>query len=430
MKVPATGGTLSLLTKVDPSRGEVAHEAPWFLPDGRHFLYVRGPGPDAGTYVGSLDLGPEQQDAQRLLPAAARYAPALGAGPGYLLFIQNGTLMAQVFDASKMQLKGDAIPLVQQVNSNGVDVSSNGILAYTNLANQDQLTWYDRQGKVVGTLGEPGVVQLTAISPDGSRVAVGRNVAGGTDLWVYNVATGAPTRLTFDGKTNEDPVWSPNGSHIAFATGRGGALTVYEMAVNGIGQIEALDKEPANLRVPLDWSHDGRYLIEGVLVDAKSKFSAWVLPLSPGQAGRAQKSFPYLSGSFNYTAPALSPNGEWLAYASDETGRYEIYVQTFPKLGGKWSVSTSGATTPVWSHDGAELYFLGGDGRLMSADVKSGPDGRFEASTPKAMFQTHVDSPLWRFAVGKDGRFLFATPAGQSGAPITVVVNWTAGLNK
>jgi eukaryotic-like serine/threonine-protein kinase len=156
-----------------------------------------------------------------------------------------------------------------------------------------------------------------------------------------------------------------------------------------------------------------------------------VLPLSPEQAGGYRKSFPYLNDQFINAGAKLSPNGQWLAYLSNETGRFEIYVQTFPKPGGKWPVSINGGTRPLWSRDGKELYFIGADGKLMVVDVKSGPGGSFDAGTPKALFDPHIggDVANW-FDVSKDGRFLIPAMVEQSGAPITVVVNWTAGLNK
>ena len=430
MKVSAAGGAPSLLTAVEASRGEADDRYPSFLPDGRRFLYSpRGPSVAEGTYVGSLDAGPEQQNAMPLPAPYGIYAPTSGPGPGRILFLQNGTLMAQTFDAARMELKGDPAPIVQQVAN--FTVSSNGVLAYTGGEAPLQLTWFDRQGKVLGALGAPGLEQRPVISPDGSTVAVARDEAAGTDLWLYNVARGTRSRLTFDGKGNAYPAWSPDGSHIAFLSTRDGGENIYQKAVNGIGQDQPLDKSPANVKVPLDWSRDGRYLIEGILFDAKAKFTIWVLPLSPEQAGGDLKPFPYLSENFDEIGATLSPNGQWLAYASDETKRYEIYVQTFPRPGGKWPVSINGGTRPIWSRDGKELYFIAPDGKLMAVDVKSGTAGSFEAGAPKALFDSHIggDQFTW-FDVAKDGRFLIPTVAEQSGAPITVVVNWTAGLNK
>jgi len=429
MKVSAAGGTPSLLTKVDASRAEIAHAGPSFLPDGKHFLYLRAGGPLGGTYVGSLDAKPEQQDSKRLLATYAFYIPQSGPGPGHILFLQNGTVMAQTFDASRLEPGGDPVSIVQQTTN--VAVSDNGILAYTGGAvSPMQLTWFDRQGKVLGTLGEPGVgPSWPAISPDGNAVVVPRGQGVEADLWLYNLARGTLSRLTFDGKQNWEPVWSPDGSHIAFLSTREGDWNIYQKPINGIGQDEALDKNPPSIKGPRDWSRDGKYLIEGAVSD--NRFSIWVLPLSPEQAGGDHKHFPYVQDQFNEVGPSLSPNGQWLAYASDETGRYEIYVQTFPKVGGKWPVSINGGTVPVWSRDGKELYFIGGDGKLMAVDVKGGPEGAFEPGAPKALFDPHFGGTVRdRFDVSKDGRFLIPAAIGQAGGPITVVVNWPTLLKK
>jgi len=417
-KVPATGGTPSPVTKVNSSLGEIEHGQPTFLPDGRHFLYVRLPGNAEGTYVGSLDSGPES--APRPLLRAYGHVAA-----GNILFLQNGTLMAQAFDASRMELQGDPVPIVQQVTD--FTVSDTGLLAYIGANAPVRLTWFNRQGKVVGTVGEAivGGGGESAISPDGGSVVVGSN-----DLWLYSLGRGTRSRLTFDGKDNAYPVLSPDGSHVAFRSTRDGENTaLYQVAINGVGQESVLDKTPGSFTVPLDWSSDGRYLIEGVL--AGPKLSVWVLPLSQGQASGDQKSFPYLDEPFNEVGAKLAPNEQWLAYSSDETGRYEVYVQTFPKRGGKWPVSINGGSRPLWSRDGTELYFIGGDGNLMAVHVKSGSSGTFEVSAPEALFDPHMigDQFTW-FGVTKDDRFLIPTGTEQPERPITVVVNWTAGLNK
>jgi len=314
-------------------------------------------------------------------------------------------------------------------------VSANGTLAYGGAQRIPiQLTWFNRQGKVLGTIGPPGVAPLIAISPDGSAVAVTRTdenfAAGGVgDVWLYDVARGTGSRLTFDGKRNRYPIWSPDGSRIAFLFSGEEPDTIYQKTVNGIGQKEALEKAPTGSWVPSDWSRDGRYLVGWGHNGNKS--SIWVLPLSPEAAGGERKSVPYLNEGFNELNPKLSPNGQWIAYDSDETGRDEIFVQTFPKPGGKWQVSANGGTRPVWSRDGQELYFIGLDGKLMAVDVKGGPGSSFEAGAPNPLFDTHtVGDRTITFDVSKDGRFLIPTWISDLGGPITVIVNWQAALKK
>jgi len=422
MQVPAAGGTPSFLTKVNSSRGEVLHLDPWFLSDGRHFLYVRTPGTASGTYVGSLDSASKEPTSGPLLSAVAR------AVPGRVLFLQNGTLMAQAFDETRLELTGNPIPILQQVTD--FTVSDNGLLAYFGGSAPIQLTLFNQQGKIVGTVEDPGINPEPAISADGGSLVVTRSAEGRDDLWLYNLTSGTRSRLTFDGKEKGYPVWSPDGSHVAFRSTRdGGNTSLYQKTINGVGQEEILDKTPGSFAVPLDWSSDGRYLIEGVL--AGPKLSIWVLPLSKGQANGNQKSSPYLDEPFNEVGGKLSPNGEWLAYASDETGRYEVYVQTFPKRGGKWPVSINGGSRPNWSRDGKQLYFVAGDGKLMAVNVKSGSGGAFEAGAPEALFDPHMagNQFTW-FGVTKDGRFLFPTAAEQSGRPVTIVVNWPSLLKE
>jgi hypothetical protein len=195
---------------------------------------------------------------------------------------------------------------------------------------------------------------------------------------------------------------------------------VTQRATNGAGQDEILDRS-TRLKYPVDWSKDGRYIIEQASADSKTGTDIWVLPLFGDR-----KPFPYLETDANEAEAKLSPNGLWLAYQSDESKRNEIYVTTFPQPGGKWQVSTNGGSYPVWSRDGKELFYIGADGKMMAVEVKAGP--AFEAGIPKPLFDV---SSAGSYDVGKDGRFLIPVPVEQSGTtPITVVVNWQAGLRK
>jgi eukaryotic-like serine/threonine-protein kinase len=351
MKVSATGGAPSVLIKSGRAPAEYAFGYPSFLSDGRRFFYSAPTYSGVATYIGSLNARSEQDSSKPLAAGyEAAYAPASGSGPGRMLFLQtDGALMAQAFDPSRGELEGEPTPVALGVGD--FSVSANGVLVYagTNAAST-ALTWFDRSGKVLGTVGGADVQPTPAISPDDSTVAVPRqDKAEGEDLWLYNIARGAWSRLTFDGKDNILPVWSPDGSHIAFASVQGGLASVYEKAVNGLGQEEAIEKSPSGGRAPLDWSRDGRFLVEG---SYGKTASVWILPLSPGQASGQTHSVPYLNEAYNEIGARLSPNDQWIAYDSDETGRDEIFVQTFPKSGGKWQVSTDGGTRPVWSRDG------------------------------------------------------------------------------
>ena len=436
-RVSASGGSASLITKVDASRKERAHGFPILLTDGKHFLYTRLSTvvENAGIFLGTLDAKPDTQGSKRILPvqSSSAYVPSAGSGPGYLLFLQDRTLLAQSFDAQRFELGSDPVALAEQIGTLGsygfFSASASGTLAYRLSgvdANNRQLTWYDRQGKALGVVGPP--VDLggpPVISPDGSAVAMPRfdRQGGYTDIWVHDVSRNTDSRLTSGPLNSVTPVWSPDGSKVAFSNSRDGSLNVYRKNSSGVGQDEALDKDQRSKSVR-DWSHDGQYLIEEVGRSTKTGTAVWVLPLFGDRTP-----LPYLESEFNQSYPKVSPNGQWLAYQSDETKRNEIYVQSFPKPGGKWQVSTDGATSPVWSRDGKELFFLGANGKMMAVDVRSGAGNKFDNGLAKPLFDLPGDA--FTFDVTRDGRFLIPVPVEQaSGAPITVVVNWAAGLRR
>jgi Tol biopolymer transport system component len=432
-RVSAAGGSAAPLTKVDAASGEESHKFPWFLPDGHHFLYTATP--KTAVYVADLD----SKDRRLVVTANSN---AVYTPPGYLLFVRERMLMAQPFDVRNLETTGDAIPIADQVDSvanrfaqNQFSASENGVLAYTSgsSAGIRQLTWFDRSGKALGTLGAPGLVIGVRISPDGKTVAFARldHQTQNFDVWLHDLMRGATSRFTFGPKSNANPVWSPDGSRIAFTSDRDGIRHVFQKATTGTARDEVLDKphgEPPRHAFVGDWSRDGRYIIEDLvesLANGETKSEIWVLPLFGDR-----KAFPYLHNEFNERNARLSPDGQWLAYTSDESKRNEIYVQTFPGSGGKWQISTDGGQLPVWSVDGKELYFTGADGKLMAADVKGGP--KFEAGVPKPLFDVRLPGQAAvGFDVSKDGRFLIPVQAEQAAnMPMTVVVNWTAGLKK
>ncbi|HYL37609.1 MAG TPA: protein kinase [Bryobacteraceae bacterium] len=439
-RVSASGGLASQVTKLDSARQEMFHTFGSFLPDARHFIYLRrsNTAENNGIYLGSLDAKPEDQAVKRLLATqfGALYAPSSNPLTGHILFLREGTLLSQVFDAKRLELVGDPVPVAEQVgNVNGVAgyfTASSTALAYRAGGGGGgvQLTWFDRQGKALGTVGEPGILQRPSISPDGRTVAIDRRdpQTGYLDIWLHDLARGSASRFTFNSNNTGYPIWSPDSSHIAFYTSRNVRSSVEQKSTSGVGQNEVLDAaRPAR---PVDWSRDGRYIIESSL-DPKTKADVWVLPLFGDR-----KPFPYLQTEFNELDAKLSPNGQWLAYVSDETRRNEVYVQTFPNPGGKWQISTTGGTLPVWSRDGKELFFIGtaigATRKMMAVDVKvgAGTGAKFEAGVPKALFDTHLDGAFSPgFDVSKDGRFLIPTQQGaNSSSPITVVVNWNSGL--
>jgi hypothetical protein len=406
------------------------------LPDGRHFLYASHPA--RLIYIADLDAGDrlkarrEIQNVQRALSvsSAAVYAP-----PGFLLFLRDRTLVAQPFDPDKGQVTGDAVPLVE--GPGRFSVSQNGVLTYAapaaGFGGGVQLTWFDRSGKADGTVGMPTGTNWPAISPDGGTVAhdAGDPQALSVDVWVRDLARGTESRFTFGPNVNDFPVWSPDGRHIAFRTIGQGKSALAQKAVDGSGE-QLLDDSPLEKRAD-DWSRDSRYIIEEV-TDPRTNKDIWVLPMTDGKPG---KPFPFLQSPFNEAHAKLSPDGKWLAYTSDETNRNEVYVQEFAVSpagrsagSGKWQISTSGGSRPIWSRQGRELFFIGADQKMMAVDIKNGP--KFHPGPPKALFETRFGGSIdfW-FDVGKDGRFLIPTRLEQgTSEPITVVVNWPAILKK
>jgi eukaryotic-like serine/threonine-protein kinase len=447
MRVSADGGTASPITTLDASRGEIGDDDPHFLPDGRHFLFERASTmPEYnGTYIGSLDAKPGEQDSKRLLAAhGVTYAPsASDPDVGYLLFLRDGALMAQPFDARRLELTGEPVAMSERASVSGFSVSGTGVLvdrtgvalnsASTGLI-QGQLTWFDRDGKVLGTLGEPGLYGSLALSPDGKRLAFERvdPQAQNRNIWLYDIARGVPTRFTFD-QFDLDPVWSPDGSRVAFTAALSG-LDLYVKASNMAGQNQLLFKS-SDYKFPTSWSRDGHFLLYSSLGPPTR---IWALPLD-GAADR--QPIPVANSQFNEAMARFSPDGRWIAYQSDESGKTEIYVQPFDAssaaksssaastpMTGKWLVSNGGGGSPLWRGDGKELFYLSPGGMVMAVAVNV--IGVFQAGVPKALFKVPLGVINWD--VTPDGRrFLFAAPSATAARPFfTVVLNWQAGLKQ
>jgi eukaryotic-like serine/threonine-protein kinase len=449
MRASGDGGPATPLTTLDASRGEISDGSPYFLPDGRHFLYSRlSPLPEYnGTYIGSLDARPEKQDSKRLLAdAGVTYAPSSDPNVGHLLFIRDGALMAQPFDAGRLELTGEPVAMSEQASVSGFSAGGTGVLVYrTGVALnsaptgiiQGQLTWFDRLGKVLGTFGEPGLYGTLALSPDGKRVAFERvdPQARNRNIWLYEIARGVTTRFTFDQFFDTDPVWSPDGSRVAFNAIRGGPLDLFAKDSNLSGQDQLLLKS-SDYKFPTSWSRDGRFLLYWTLGPPTR---VWALPLGDGAADR--QPIPMANSQFNETTGRFSPDGRWIAYQSDESGKTEIYVKPFDAssaarsssaagapVAGKWMVSNGGGASPLWRGDGKELFYLSSDG--MATAVELNTTGAFRPGVAKPLFK--VPPGLVNWDVTPDGkRFLLVAPSATGARPFfTVVLNWQAGLKK
>jgi eukaryotic-like serine/threonine-protein kinase len=351
-----------------------------------------------------------------------------------LLFVRERTLMAQPFDADKLQVTGDPFPVAEQVGFNPANgraffsVSENGVLVYrTRVFSDTQLAWFDRTGKQISQTGSAGQIISIVLSPDNKRIAATRadNQTGAQDIWI--IEQERETRFTFDPANDASSVWSPDGSQIAFNSSRAGAFDIYIKASSGAGNEELLYKSN-NTKGPHDWSPDGRYLLFGEL-DPKTNVDLWVLPLFGDR-----KPYVFLQTPFTEVGGRFSPNGRWIAYNSNESGTSQVYVRPFLASGGQRMVSTNGGSLPKWRADGKELFYLGADRKLMAVDVNEG-DSTITFGSPKPLFETRAvpaapGSSL--YAPSRDGqRFLLITPVEESSpSPLTVVVNWTAGLKR
>ena len=434
-RVSASGGPPAAATTLDESRNEVAHAWPYFLPDGRHFLYLARSlqSENSGIYVGTLD----SNERKFLLntDSSAVYAP-----PGFLLFLRERTLMAQAFDASSFQLSGEPFPIAEQVGQNLAigraffSVSETGVLTFLSANTPTtQLAWFDRAGKQLSVVGSPATDTAIRLSLDEKMLAVGRFDirAASTDIWLIDLTRNVPSRFTFDPASESNPVWSPDRSRILFSSSRGGITHLYRRLATGTGTDEALFKSAQPI-APLDWSEDGRFILYTV-VSPKTDNDLWILP----QFGD-QKPTPYLQTRFSEAQARFSPDGRWIAYTSNESGSFEIYVQSSPSSGGKWQISTNGGSQPQWRHDGKELFFLQPDRKLMAVEV-NGEESTFKAGVPKVLFEARTISTIpflgfnsaYYAASGDGQRFLVSTLAGESNpTPLTVILNWTAGIKK
>ncbi|HEY6122690.1 MAG TPA: protein kinase [Pyrinomonadaceae bacterium] len=431
--VPAAGGMPIQVTTVDTTRNEIEHIWPYFLPDGRHFLFLaRNAQPEnSGIYVGTLD----SKKVTLLLHAhsSVAYAP-----PGYLLFVRESTLMAQGFDADTLELKGDAFSVAEQTVRNPIigramfSVSDNGVLVFrAGSINNNQLIWYDRSGKQLGALTPQGSYNAPAISPDEMKVAVSRvDTQTGTaaDIWLIDLQRGTQIRLTTDPASDTYPSWSPNGDRLAFVSTRNGATSIYQKPSNGVSPEEPLVSS-AELKYNPNWSSNGQFIIYSQL-NPKTNVDLYLLTLS-GE----KKSTSLLESNFIDAQAAFSPNGRWIAYISNETGQFEVYVDSFPATGAKLAISIGGGSQPQWRADGRELYYYAADRKLVAVEV-NGDGPTFKVGEVRPLFEIPTIDQSFPgngyYAVTHDGkRFLVSSlPNVTDRQQINVIVNWMAELKK
>ncbi len=442
MRVSATGGEVTAVTSLGPQ--EQAHRFPQFLPDGRRFVFSVIGSPDrSGTYLGALDGSPPVRltDGTRgvVLSAPPRVT---NASPDslWLLWVRGETLVAQRLDGSKAALTGDILTLADGITGSGerlqfrisrVSVSASGLVAYRQgVAGRQQLTWLDRAGKVAGppAAAEERDLLDPALSPDGRRLAASRSVLGNSDVWLFDGAR--MSRVSFDAMADTVPVWSPDGTQIVFRSTRRGQMDIYQRAASGAG-VDVPLVASGQAKAPTSWSTDGRFVLF-MSNDPETQSDLWAIPMTGERTP-----FVILKTPFREAYGVFSPDGRWVAYHSNESGRYEVYVRPFVApsahagnaAAGPWQLSTAGGVYPVWRRDGREVYFLNPAGAMMAAPV--GVTGAtLDPGAPVALFPTRifgggVDEQQGRqYDVAPDGRFLINTVLDEAPAPITLIQNW------
>jgi eukaryotic-like serine/threonine-protein kinase len=450
-RISSARGDPAAVTRIEGQ--QTSHRFPRFLPDGRHFLYYVPGGVNTnariearGVYVGQLDSAATT----RLLDAdaAAVYVP-----PGYLLFVRQGKLIAQKFDPEKQALSGNPFPIDDQLlavgdpsSSVGLSASAAGPIIYrAGQAGglQRQFVWFDRSGNEIGKLGgvDDANPLTPSISPDGRRIALIRTVNGNTGIWTLDLASGALSRLTFDTGpvTDITPIWSHDSRRIVFSSNRKGVFDLYQKSATGAGS-EDLVLATSQNKGATDWSADGRFVLYRS-PGPETSFDLWAVPMSGANAspeGRShqeivgeRKPVPVAQTNFEERDGQFSPDGKWVAYQSNESGRMEIWVQSFPDPVYKLQVSSNGGAQVRWRTDGNELFYIALDGQLMSVPIRLTDSHTLEAGTPVALFATHIGGAVQAahpqfYVVSPNGKqFLMDTIVTEAGnSPITVILNW------
>ncbi len=427
-QVSDAGGTLQpLVTSLEKGEPAQGHAWPEILPGGKAVLYVSNAINNTSQIaVESIVTGERRNLVQGTAP---HYAAS-----GHLVYAQGTTLMAVPFDLQRLAVTGTPLPVVdgvrQTTNTGGAEysLSATGSLVYVSggvAVAQSRLVWVSRNGTEQPLAAPAHAYVNPRFSPDGRRIAVGITEQE-RQVWLYDLSRETLTRFTFQGNNNLDPFWTPDGKRIVFTSNKEGPRNLFWQLADGSGGLERLTTSE-HLNIPSSWSPDGQLLAFSENTATTTGYDIWVLRLSD------RKAQPFLRTRFNENAPTFSPDGRWLAYASDESGRYEIYVQPYPGPGGKWQISTEGGREPIWNRNGRELFYRNGN-KMMSADIATRPS--FAAGTPKMLFEGQyqlLELSTPNYDVSPDGqRFLMLKPAEQaeSATQINVVLNWFEELKQ
>jgi Tol biopolymer transport system component len=460
-RVTATGGLPTVVATPDASIGELGLTGARMLPDGEHFIFAAGSpsGTNLAVYAGSLvERNPRRLVTMDTGSQGSGITPGADYAAGFLLYRRNRTLLAQRFDPAALELRGEPVPLADNVGEFAV---SDDLLVYRTAIAADasnaatasptrRLVWVDRTRQPLGVLDAPTPFRLPVLSRDGRFVSVAVGLATASDVWTVDTQRGVATRLTFDEASDDLTVWSPDNTQIVFNSGRDGVpgvpSSLYVRAANGTGSEDLLlAGRTDELMIPFDWSPDGRYLLfaRAGVTTWQQRIDLWTLEMT-GE----RRAAPLIESPFRKETARFSPDGRWIAYSSNEGGTHQIFIQPFPELGrGKWTISTRGGREPRWRGDGAELYYMEPSGTLMAVDLEVNGD-RIEPGQPQPLFELGFPLPApnaapdYFYDVSADGeRFLINEPVDaatstlaasstDTGPPptLTVIANWAAGL--
>ena len=417
-RVTAVGGEAVPLTTLDAGAGEASHRWPQFLPDGGHFIYfAQGTTPQGHSiHVGDLDKSPPKR--VRGSPLSAAFVP-----PDHLLFIVDDALLEARFDWQKAEIVGEPVPIVQSVAGSSsfyaaFSASETGLLVYASSEASAELTWLNRTGEKVSSVGPPAQYADFRLSPGDDQLAIAEvdPQSHRPDIRVLDLNRGSTLRVTYDAATDASPVWSPDGQRLVFRSNRGGLHDLYERLANGTGQSTQVLRSK-NAKYPTDWSADGRIVFH--TYDPATGSDIWTID---PDGSRPQ---PLLNGTYDEMQGQLSPDGQWIAYTSFESGHAEVYVRSVSDAQRRWQMSAGGGTDPRWRGDGGELFYISADSKLTAVDfAASGP------GSPKPLFAVRVIPPgmpyLSNYDVTADGqRFLVKLPVHDlTSAPVHVLTNW------
>jgi eukaryotic-like serine/threonine-protein kinase len=424
LRVSAAGGKPDILTNADRTKGECSHRWPEFLPGGKALLFTVMTGPGWDEYqIEALRLDTGEKRIVLRGGHTGRFVPT-----GHLVYYRAGTLLAVRFDPVRLEVIGSVPKTVTEgvresttITGAEYSLSATGSLAYVPTIRQfdRRLLWVDRKGTIQPLPAPLRNYWSTSISPDGRRAAI-VIMSGTYDIWIYDMERGTLSRFTTEGGSNQTPLWTPDGKHLTYQGYRAGLRNIFRKTADGTGDEERLTTGE-NSQSPASWTPDGKWL---AYYDASPTTSndIWMLRLD-GERKRE----PFLRTPFNESSARFSPDGRWLAYQSNESGRFEIYLQPFPGPGGKWPISTEGGTTPRWAHNGNELFYRNGN-KMMAVDIKTEPT--FTAGKPRLLFEGQFEAS---YDVSQDGQRFFMIQFVELERPATQInlaLNWLEELKR